>query len=188
MSVELWKDIEKFENQYQVSNWGRVRQLKHIRIYSSGKLRNMPEELVKFSDDMEGYPLVPLPNNKINRLSRLVAKAFIPNPENKPIVNHVDGNSKNNRADNLEWVTQRENMAKAHRRNNIGKKRPVYCYELSKVFPSMASAEREIGCRSPGLQRAIFSRRPIKGYTFDFYDVINQKVIPFRGEFLLDLK
>ena len=172
MSVELWKDIEKFENQYQVSNWGRVRQLKHIRIYSSGKLRNMPEELVKFSDDMEGYPLVPLPNNKINRLSRLVAKAFIPNPENKPIVNHVDGNSKNNRADNLEWVTHKENFdyAKGKKGRWFGKK--LKCVETAEIFENISAAAKFANRSVCAITYCLVggSHRTTNGYHFELFE------------------
>lgn len=97
---EIWKDIEGYEGLYQVSNMGRVRSLRRNIILKSKIERN-------------GYERVRLCTNNIPKdysVHRLVATAFISNPNNYPIVNHKDENRTNNCADNLEWCTQEYNV------------------------------------------------------------------------------
>ena len=114
---EIWKDIEGFEGYYQVSNMGRVKSLERIRIANNGKSETaqfpVKEKILSVSKQTQGYSQVSLCKNgtqKSYRLNRLVANTFIHNPENKPEVNHIDGNKDNNRVDNLEWVTSAENQ------------------------------------------------------------------------------
>ena len=111
MDKEVWKDIEGYEGKYQISNIGRVRSL----ISSKGTPYKIPKILKIFLND-RGYSVLGLHKKgefKQFRVHRLVAKAFIPNPENKQEVNHIDGNKQNNRADNLEWCTCSENIQHA---------------------------------------------------------------------------
>lgn len=96
---EIWKDIEGYEGMYQVSNMGRVKSLRRNIILSQG-IAN-------------GYEMVTLSTNNISKgyyIHRLVANAFIPNPDNLPQVNHKDENKLNNCVDNLEWCTQEYNI------------------------------------------------------------------------------
>lgn len=109
LNNEVWKDVPDFEGHYQISNFGRVRSI----LTSQGTYR---ERLRKTYLDRNGYENVDL--WKLNKqykqlVHRLVAKAFIPNPENKPTVNHIDGIKHNNVLSNLEWVTQSENLVHA---------------------------------------------------------------------------
>ena len=102
MSLERFKPVEGYEN-YEISTWGRVFNT------DTGKFL-IPEVHDK------GYLRVGLRKNKQRRhfkIHRLVAMAFIPNPDGKPHVNHIDGNNQNNSITNLEWVTDAENKAKA---------------------------------------------------------------------------
>lgn len=104
---EVWVTVNDYPD-YMVSNLGNVKKLNYRK---SGK-----EKILKHIEDRYGYMTVNLyKNNKLKHFTihKLVATHFINNPENKPQVNHIDGNKKNNRLDNLEWVTNKENMRHA---------------------------------------------------------------------------
>ena len=97
--MQIWKDIEGYKGHYQISNYGNVRSLKKDAFLMKGGY-------------LKGYKIISLWKNgtgKMFRVHRLVAAAFIPNPENKPCIDHIDGNRTNNHADNLRWVTAKEN-------------------------------------------------------------------------------
>ena len=112
-SIEIWKDIEDFEGYYEVSSLGRIRNSR------TGLLR-------RFS--LQGnhkYYIVNLWKNNVSYsrlVHRIVAKAFIPNPNNKPQVNHLDKNGLNNDISNLEWVTCSENHLHAFKNGRVGSK------------------------------------------------------------------
>lgn len=118
---EVWKDIKGYEGLYQVSNLGRVKRLN----YWNGFEYKNGEKILKPTNQKNtpGYyrSKVKLCNGKDKRdfkVHRLVATAFIPNPNNYPIINHIDGNPLNNRVDNLEWCTQKHNMQEAINTDN----------------------------------------------------------------------
>ena len=183
-SKEIWKDIQGYEGLYQVSNFGRVRSLgrpvynaiKRGNIWRKGKI------LKPIQTQSTGYYCVSLVKNRhLKRMSihRLVANAFIPNPQSLPQVNHKDENKANNRADNLEWCTSKYNNAY----NNLNKrialkqvngrrsKKVVQCSpngERIRIWPSLHE------CARAGLDRADISRcchgktKLYRGYIWKF--------------------
>ena len=138
--MEEWKDIPEYEGLYQASNYGRIRRLR----------------ILKGSVIFDGYVIVGLSREstaKSLKIHRLVAKSFILNPNNKPCINHIDGNKMNNNINNLEWCTYSENMKHSfamgfhksgprikYKRFNdfqirvIKKCTDLSCIELSKLF------------------------------------------------------
>lgn len=109
--IRIWKDINGYEGQYEISNLGEVKTLTR-QVKGKAGLRTLRERLLKLQVDKQGYICVQLSNDcfmKMHKVHRLVATAFIPNPYNKKTVNHKDGNKANNHFQNLEWNTQLEN-------------------------------------------------------------------------------
>ena len=165
--MEEWRDIPGYESFYQVSNLGNVRSIRF------NKVRNMK------SWDSHGYRAVELcinNNRYIVGVHQLVALAFIPNPENKPEVNHKDRNRSNNNVENLEWVTQSENIAHAYR--NGVKPRPTYqnqplqkeildIIENKKYF-SIREASRKTGHKRDTIKRSLDLNAPVCNNTHHF--------------------
>lgn len=134
--TEIWKDVHGYEGCYQVSNLGNVKSLSriiHRNVPSTGNFR-CKERILK-TDNVKGYLRVTLSNNKKKKrffIHRLVAIAFIENKYDKPFVNHIDSNPLNNKADNLEWCTQKENIAHGFKYGNMKVKRGEQC-NLTKI-------------------------------------------------------
>ena len=111
---EKWKDVDGYEN-YMISSFGRVLS-KERMVKNKGGLQYRPEIIKKVDVSIWGYERVYLhKDNKCERFSMhtLVANAFIENTFNKPQINHIDGNKRNNHVENLEWVTAKENKKHA---------------------------------------------------------------------------
>ena len=105
---EIWKDIIGFEGLYQVSQFGNVRSLNYNHTSNTKNL--------SIKHHHTGYKFVTLCGDNIHKnmfIHRLVACAFIPNPNNVPCVNHIDGDKSNNTVSNLEWMTYKENTRHA---------------------------------------------------------------------------
>lgn len=119
---EIWKEVEGFEAFYHISNLGRIKKLKRDVYSKNGRfLRRDPEKLNKnhINKKRGNYYLTDLAvkgKRKSFWLHRLIAIHFIPNPQKKKYVNHIDGNPQNNAIENLEWVTNMENICHAHKR------------------------------------------------------------------------
>lgn len=111
---EVWLPVKGYEGIYEVSNFGKVKRVSRFRGVNKAYLNGY---CLKPKDNGKGYYRIKLTvNNKSRRvmLHRIIAEAFIPNPENKPVVNHIDLNKKNNRIENLEWCTQKDNIIHYH--------------------------------------------------------------------------
>ena len=145
MSEEVWKDISGYEGFYQVSNLGRVKRLVAWRGNQYNSTYVSSVKIVSPYIDDEGYERICLTvhnHSKRYRIHQLVAKAFIPNPDYFPQVNHKDENKRNNHVDNLEWCTQSYNNKYGTRgkrigianHNGKGAKRSVLQYDLDGNF------------------------------------------------------
>lgn len=118
---EVWKEIEGYEGLYQVSNLGRVKSLERQcgTVYKKEKVLSA-DRLTK-----DGYVKVALRKDNVAtefRVHQLVARSFIPNTDNKETVNHIDGDKRNNKEENLEWATRSEQLDHAYKN---GLKKPV---------------------------------------------------------------
>ena len=112
---EVWKDVVGYEGLYQVSNHGKVKSLEHFVPTKNGAVRNSPSKIRINCFDGNYYHVILYRQNKrkVALVHRLVAEAFIPNPNNLPQVNHKDGNKLNNNVTNLEWCSEQDNMLHA---------------------------------------------------------------------------
>lgn len=110
---EIWVDIKGYEGFYQVSNQGRVKSLeRRVKNNNNDEMRTIKERILKIHIDKKGYYRVDLcknGNKKQYLVHRLVAIAFIPNPDNLPQIDHIDTNRLNNVWTNLKWCTNKEN-------------------------------------------------------------------------------
>jgi len=158
MKEEIWKPIKGYEGLYEVSSWGRVRSLDRwvnkkngLKSFHKGRIR-------KLNNLKNGYLVAHLVKKckpEPYYVHRLVAQAFIENPDNLPIINHKDEVKTNNHVENLEWCTHSYNInygtAKERQRENAGKKtsKKVYQYtmdgELIKVWKSASEVQRQLG-------------------------------------------
>jgi len=157
MENEVWKDVGGFEGAYQVSNLGRVRSLTRVitsKYKKSNRTRVTIGRTLKCNPGKLGYPMASI-RDRAEKVHRLVAKAFIPNPDNKPFVNHKNGIKNDNRVENLEWVTFAENIQHAYDigllvrvgkkgvESNLTKLSPKEVIEIRKIWVS-GSRPRQI--------------------------------------------
>lgn len=167
--MEVWKDIPGTNGEYKISNYGKVKTSKTGRILSP-------------AIDMCGYErvcLFKMDRRRRYKVHRLVAITFIPNPDNKEQVNHKDGNKRNNNIDNLEWVTNEENMHHSrenglhdgHKRFCESRKKRIIATHIESgkeiVFDSILAAKKALGtCHIQEVLRGL--RYEAKGYTFRY--------------------
>ena len=155
---EEWRPVKGYEGLYEVSNMGLVKSLhaSQSRILKQGT--------------SHGYMLVNLCKDGIcnmKQVHRLVATAFIRNPNNYEVVNHKDGNKKNNTVDNLEWCTQRYNIRHACRNglmNVDAPKKSVILYKRCGEYDSITEAAEALGVSRQSLSRAIHKNISIHGF------------------------
>lgn len=109
--MEEWRPIKNFEGKYEISSFGRVKSLARTVVHRN-RTQPKSERILKNRINQRGYCVVVLcKDNKTypNLVHRLVAETFIPNPLNKPVVDHIDTDRQNNKVENLRWVTTKEN-------------------------------------------------------------------------------
>lgn len=165
--MERWVKIKSFP-MYSVSNLGEIRNDLTNRILAQKKRGNY-------------YAVNLCDNGKVVTTSvhRIVAKEFIYNPDNKPQVNHKDGNKFNNNVDNLEWVTAKENTIHYHRElddthsrevSSAVNSKPIKCVETGVVYKSARSASKVLGCCPNALTNCLTGRsKTSMGCHWEYY-------------------
>ncbi len=182
LCVEEWVDVHGYEGFYQVSSFGRVKRFKRKNCNNQHKY----DSILKPKFNKKGYLSVSFHvNGKVKgfRINRLVGCMFIPNPDNKPEVNHKDGIKINNRKNNLEWNTGSENQLHSFRvlkrkvtaywTGKGGKEfhssKRVQCVETEQIFDTVNDAAKYVG-----LSRAIIWKvcthpeKTIKGFHYKY--------------------
>ena len=173
--MEEWKDIQGYEGLYQVSNYGRVKSLEREIIGRWGTKRLIKERILKNGQNKKrGYNSVALNRDGIritNLVHRLVAEAFIPNPNDYDTVHHKNHNPQDNRVENLEWmpIEQHTKEHKNDRVDGIKKKmtKTVYQYTLDDkliaIYPSTMEVQRKLGYSNSDVSMASRNKFHKKG-------------------------
>lgn len=163
---EIWKQIDEFPN-YMVSNKGRVKSLKYgkERILRPAACSKYKHKFVAlFKNNIRTYKLV----------HRLVAEAFLTNPENLPCIDHIDTNASNNSVENLRWCSQQDNcnnpLTKLHIRDAQGGQ-PIYCFETKTTYVSANEAARQLNVHSGNISSCCKGKvNHTGGYHFCYSD------------------
>ena len=158
---EEWRDIKGYEGLYQVSNLGRVKSFNYRG--HEGCIGILTPRL-----DGKGYEMVALyKEGKVRntKVHRLVAQAFIPNPNNYPQVNHKDENKTNNDVKNLEWCTNEYNHNYGTRNERVGKSlsKKVICITTGEIFNSMREACRKYNIHTGSMTECCQGKRKTAG-------------------------
>lgn len=172
-SNEIWKPINGFEGLYEVSNQGRVRSLSH-KVLQTGNggyyWHHYTGRILIPTETTNGYYHVMLTNKKVRKhflVHRLVAAAFLKNPENLPQINHKNENKKDNRSDNLEWCTAAQNTRHGTLLLRSAQKRAVpVVAEMNGFrfeFSSISEAEKKTKVTHANIVACCRGRRPFAG-------------------------
>jgi hypothetical protein len=156
INMEIFKDVKGFEGSYQVSNLGNVKSLGRKVKRGKDSFKILKEKILKAGLDGAGYFVINLYKNETMYhflVHRLVALTLIPNLENKRTVNHINGIKTDNRVENLEWNTHKENLSHAREtglNNNKGEKcklsklKEKEVFEIRKLYKSGRFTQKEI--------------------------------------------
>lgn len=173
---EVWKPVIGYEGLYEVSNMGRIKSLYKVRVggvwYS--------ESLIKPKNNIDIYHRVELSKNGKRRIigvHQLVGQAFIKNPENKPNINHINGKRDDNRVENLEWCTQKENIQHAWKTglckpHNGYYRKPLMVIDTRKnstiSFPTVKAAREYLGISKSSMCQQLAGEVKKMKYQFQY--------------------
>jgi len=175
MTKEQWKDIQGYNGLYQVSSIGRVKRVEREVMQFNHQLQKeipikYPKKYLKF-DLSKGYNRVTLSkenNQKRFLVHRLVAEYFLPNPEDKPHIHHINHHREDNRVENLMWVTPRENEFHKHKANNMPFK-AVDPEGNETVWYVQMNCARTLGLNKNGIFRCLHGEvESYRGYKFSY--------------------
>lgn len=162
MDMEEWRDIVGFEG-YQVSNYGQVKSLNYRR--------TSKEQILRQTTNRDGYKVILL-KKKHCSVHRLVAQAFIPNPDGKSDVNHISGNKTDNTVFNLEWTTRKENVRHAFESGLASNKyheKKIICHQNGEIYNSLKEAGEMLNIPSCGICSVLKgTQKTTHGYTFSY--------------------
>lgn len=153
--------------------WKPIKDYPHLLVSRDGKVwtTTYNRELGQFLTN-RGYKVVKLCKDKTIRsigVHRLVAEAFIPNPDNLPAVDHIDGNKLNNNAENLQWISNSDNTRKACKGKDRRPK-PIICIETGRVYLTIKEANRDLNIPEAVLSAVIRGEFPAyHGLHFEYY-------------------
>lgn len=179
--MEVWKDITGYESLYQVSSLGRVRSLPRDGLYSKRNHIHYLKPDIDYRKKGEygtSYERVTLSKEgKTKRFSvhRLVAQAFISNPENKPHINHIDCNGRHNWVENLEWVTNSENMLWCYKLGRCSNQKATKQLSINKEKEALAFGKTFYGKAFIGIDKSKRGNR-IKAYCAECGAILNRRM------------
>lgn len=171
---EEWKPVVGYEGLYEVSNYGRVKSLERLELCGNKWFRKRKEKLLQQCAKENDYLIVTLCNStghKMFYVHRLVAMAFIPNPNNLPQVNHKDEDKTNNHVDNLEWCTARYNSTYGTHVKRVAEKQSikVRCIENGIVYDSGKEAARQLNINDGKILKCCSGKsKQTYGYHFEY--------------------
>lgn len=202
---EKWKDIKGYETLYQISDRGNVRSLDRKVKCRDNKLKQLKGRIIKQQRYSNGYMFVSLSKNGVVKqllVHRLVGNAFIPNPENKPEINHKNEIKEDNTVGNLEWATRYENVVYGTQlkrgvshRNQFGKNNPmfgktgslnpqskrIYQFDkegnLIKEWGSMKLVRKTLGFNESGIRQAA---KGILKQSYGFLWSFSREIEPYK--------
>lgn len=170
MNMEIWKDIKGYEGLYQVSNMGRIKSL------GNGESNKSKLKVMKQQINYKGYPMVNLCKNGVPKgfsVHRLVAEAFIPNPNNLPQVNHIDEIKTNNCVENLEWCTAEYNVKYGTRTAKTSKQILQITSENKIIgfWKSIRNVENVLGFSNSNIQKCCIGKKNTAyGYQWQYVE------------------